>query len=59
MHTRIVGSAFLLSDAISTEKLLSFQVTIASGSDKYVLFSRLCKHYFRSSAKCFIAEAFE
>jgi len=36
--------AFSMSDAILIEKILSPQIAIASSSDKYLLFSRLCKH---------------
>jgi hypothetical protein len=46
-----VGLAFLLIDAISIVKFLSSQIAIASGSDKYVLFSRLCKLNFIDKVK--------
>jgi hypothetical protein len=38
--------AILLSNAISIEDFLFPQIAITSSSDKYLLFSRLCKHYF-------------
>ncbi len=37
--------AILLSDAISLESLLSFQIPSAGDSNKQVMFSRLCKHH--------------
>ncbi len=46
--TRNVFMTFSLTDAISIEKLLFSQIAIASGSSKYLLFSRLCKHHFNS-----------
>jgi len=33
-----------LGNAISIEKFLSVQIAIANGSDKYLLFFRMCKH---------------
>ncbi len=39
---------FLLSNAISIENFLSPQIAIDSGSDKYLLFSRSCKHHFKA-----------
>jgi hypothetical protein len=44
-----LGLVFSLSNAISIEKFLSPQIAIASGSDKYLLFSRLDKHHFKIS----------
>jgi len=41
-----VGLTILLSDAISIETFLSFQIAIAGDSDKLVMFSCLCKHHF-------------
>ncbi len=41
-----VGPLILLSDAIAVEYFLSLQIAIRSSSDKYLLFSRLCKHCF-------------
>ncbi len=46
--TRNVFMTFSLTDAISIEKLLYSQITIASSSSKYLLFSWLCKHHFNS-----------
>jgi hypothetical protein len=43
-----VGLAFSLSNAISIAKFLSFQIAIASASDKYVPLSNMCKHHIRS-----------
>jgi hypothetical protein len=42
-----VGLAISLSDAISIETLLSFQIATAGNSDKQVMFSGLCKHHLR------------
>ncbi len=50
IYTSKVGLEILLSDAISKENLLLFQIDIASGSDKYLLSSHLCKHH---SMGCF------
>ena len=47
------GQAFLVNDAISFEKFLSSQITIASGSYKYLLFSRPIEHHF-NEAKHFV-----
>jgi hypothetical protein len=38
MHTSDVSLLISLSDAILIENFLSFQIAIASGSDKYSLF---------------------
>jgi len=46
MHTRDVSLMISLCDAISIENFLSFQIAIASSSDKYSLFFRMCKHLF-------------
>jgi hypothetical protein len=40
-----VSLAILLSDAISLETLLSFQIATAGDSDKQVMFSHLCEHH--------------
>jgi hypothetical protein len=45
VHTRDVSLAISLSDAISLESLLSFQIATAGDNDKQVMFSRLCKHH--------------
>jgi hypothetical protein len=37
----------MLSDVISIETLISFQIATAGDSDKQVMFSRLCKHHLR------------
>jgi hypothetical protein len=47
LHTRDVGLAISLSNAISIETLLYFQTATAGDSNKHVMFSRLCKHLFR------------
>jgi hypothetical protein len=41
-----VGLAILLSDVISIETLLSFQIATAVDCDKQVMFSHLCKLHF-------------
>ncbi len=45
IYIRDVGLAILLSDAISIENFLSFQIAIATASNKYLLLSRLCKYH--------------
>jgi hypothetical protein len=45
VYTRDVGLAISLSNAISIEILLSFQIITAGVIDKPVLLSRLCKHH--------------
>jgi hypothetical protein len=45
MYTSDFGLAFSLSEAISIEKFLHFQIELASDSNKYLLFSGLCKHH--------------
>ncbi len=52
--TRNVFMTFSLTDAISIEKLLFSPIAIASGSSKYLLFSRLCKHHFNSKGIYFL-----
>jgi hypothetical protein len=53
VHTRNVGLAISISDAISVETLLSFQIATAGDSDKHVMFPHLCKHHFKCSrAQC-------
>ncbi len=49
VHTRNVGLAISISDAISVETLLSFQIATTGDSDKHVMFPRLCKHHFKCS----------
>ncbi len=44
MYTFDVSLAILPRDAILIEDFLSPQIAIASGNEKYLLFSRLCKH---------------
>jgi hypothetical protein len=46
IHICDVDLAILLSDVISIETLLSFQIATAGDSDKQVMFSSLCKHHF-------------
>ena len=41
------GSLTQESDIFYSKKSISSQITIASGSDKYLLFSRLCKHHLK------------
>jgi hypothetical protein len=48
-----VGRALLLHNPISIENFLYFQIVIATGSDKYLLFSRMCKHYLDGELKKF------
>jgi hypothetical protein len=43
-----VGLAILLSNVISIETLLSFQIATAGDNDKQVMFSGLCKHHFNA-----------
>ena len=45
VHTRDVDLAISLSDAISIETVLSFQIATAGDSDKHVMFYCLCKHH--------------
>ncbi len=53
VHTRNVGLAISISDAISVETLQSFQIATAGDSDKHVMFPRLCKDNFKCSrAQC-------
>jgi len=44
MYTRHVGLEMSLRDANSIENFLSLEIAISNSSDKYLLFSRLCKH---------------
>jgi hypothetical protein len=46
LNTSAVGLSISLISAVSVEKFLSFQISTASASDKYVTFSCLCKHHF-------------
>jgi hypothetical protein len=43
-----VGLALSLNDVISIEKFQSFQNTTASESDKYVMFSHMCKQHLNT-----------
>jgi hypothetical protein len=43
-HTSIKS----LGDAISIEICISFQIATSTESDKYVMFSRLCKHQIKA-----------
>jgi hypothetical protein len=52
-YTLGVDLAILLSDAISIETVLSFQITTTGDSDKHVMFYRLCKYHFK---QCFLTE---
>jgi hypothetical protein len=44
-----VDVTILLSDVISIETLLSFQITTAGDRDKHVLIYRLCKYHFKKN----------
>ncbi len=47
-NTRDGSMALALSDAISIENFLNPQIAISSGSNKNLLFSRLCEFHFRT-----------
>jgi hypothetical protein len=54
MYTSDVGQAFSLINAISTLKILSFQIAIENSSDKYLPLSHLCKYSFSDKVKGFL-----